>query len=340
MRARIVAVGVVLGRVVGVEERPPVEEQPAGPGPPADDADGVGRVPPLRPDLGQVLGPPLDVLPGRRRATRSAGPTRTAGPARGRPGRTPPRSSRRAASNSARCDSGIRSSVGERDRPRCRCCASRRRTRCRPGWSARAAASRPRTRGSLRIWAMARPFGPPRAPPHAPQSWADSCGLFMLVDPCPSVNTSRAKPAVSPMSRSTRSAMAVISSRVNPTWPPSGPGVGSRPLQPQPGPRRACGRTGRRAARTRAVSRGNRVRATSGTDASTPRAADEDRPGASAAGCRRGPGATPPPRPAGSGPQSRCGVRQVVHHLLRRPSASGCITAGQSGTKWASAAPR
>src|SRR5436305_1514937 len=31
-----------------------------------------------------------------------------------------------------------------------------------------------RTRGSLRICANARPFGPPRDPPHAPQSWSDA----------------------------------------------------------------------------------------------------------------------------------------------------------------------
>ena len=74
--------------------------------------------------------------------------------------------------------------------------------------------SRSRTRGSLRIWAMARALGPPRAPPQAPQSWADSCGLFMLVEPWPNVSTSRANPDVSPVSRSTRSATAVISSRV------------------------------------------------------------------------------------------------------------------------------
>ena len=64
MRVRIVALGVVLRRVVGVQERPAVEEQAAGPLPAADDADGVGRVAPLGPDLGQVLGPALDVLPG------------------------------------------------------------------------------------------------------------------------------------------------------------------------------------------------------------------------------------------------------------------------------------
>ena len=36
------------------------------------------------------------------------------------------------------------------------------------------AASSWRTRGSLAICAKARAFGPPRPPPHAPQSWADS----------------------------------------------------------------------------------------------------------------------------------------------------------------------
>ncbi len=60
----MVAFGVVLGRVVGREERAAVEEQPARPLAPADDADGVGRVAPLRARLGQVFGPVLDVLPG------------------------------------------------------------------------------------------------------------------------------------------------------------------------------------------------------------------------------------------------------------------------------------
>ena len=59
-------------------------------------------------------------------------------------------------------------------------------------------------------------------------------------------STSRAKPAVSPMSRSTRSAMSVISSRVKPTWPSSGPGVGSV--------RSSCSRVRRR----RRTSRPNR----------------------------------------------------------------------------------
>src|SRR5439155_563346 len=54
----------------------------------------------------------------------------------------------------------------------------------------------------------------PHAPPQAPQSCADSCGLFMLVEPWPNVSTKRANPEVRPVSRSTRSAMSVISSRV------------------------------------------------------------------------------------------------------------------------------
>ena len=86
---------------------------------------------------------------------------------------------------------------------------------------------RSRTRGSFRICAIARPFGPPRDPPQAPQSWADSWGLFMLLEPWPNISTSREKPDVSPVSRNTRSAMSVISSREKPTRPFSGPGVGS-----------------------------------------------------------------------------------------------------------------
>ena len=91
------------------------------------------------------------------------------------------------------------------------------------------------------------------------------------------VNTSRAKPSVSPMSRSSRSAMSVISSRVKPRWPFVGPGRRLGALQLQPGPRRR--RTIRpNRLRMRAVSRGKRIRATSGIEASTPRHAGEHAP--------------------------------------------------------------
>src|SRR5262249_47043243 len=55
--------GVIVGGVVGVEDRRAVQEQPAGPLLSAHDAQRVGRVPPLRADLGEVFRPPLHVLP-------------------------------------------------------------------------------------------------------------------------------------------------------------------------------------------------------------------------------------------------------------------------------------
>ncbi len=75
-------------------------------------------------------------------------------------------------------------------------------------------ASRSRIRESLSIWASARALGPPWAPPQAPQSWADSWGLFKLVEPCPNTNTRREKTDVMPISRKTFSAMVDISRTV------------------------------------------------------------------------------------------------------------------------------
>jgi hypothetical protein len=67
-------------------------------------------------------------------------------------------------------------------------------------------------RGSLRISAMARALGPPTPPPQAPQSCADSCGLFMLVEPWPKIEHDRGQSSsVRPMSRRMRSAMLTIS---------------------------------------------------------------------------------------------------------------------------------
>ncbi len=70
-----------------------------------------------------------------------------------------------------------------------------------------------RTRGSFSIWTMARALAAPGPPPQAPQSCADSCGLFMLVEPWPKTNTSREKLEVMPMSRRIRSLMSIISVR-------------------------------------------------------------------------------------------------------------------------------
>ena len=137
MRVRIVLLGVVLGRVVGGEEGPPVQEQAARPLAAADDGDGVGRVAPLGPDLRQVFGPPLDVLAGAGERERQRAPRGTAGSARGRCGRRPRRRSRGPPRTPAGGTRG--SGPGRRTSPsRCWCCASRRRRPSRPGSTARA----------------------------------------------------------------------------------------------------------------------------------------------------------------------------------------------------------
>ena len=55
--------------------------------------------------------------------------------------------------------------------------------------------------GRFAMAAKSRALGPPRRPPQAPQSCADSCGLLRLVDPWPSTTTMRAKPQTSPAGR-------------------------------------------------------------------------------------------------------------------------------------------
>ncbi len=137
-------VGVVLGRVVGGEERPAVEEQPAGPLAPADDGDGVGRVPQLGPRLRQVFGPLLDVLRARRRTRGSRGADMNR-----RQRSCALRSQVDSISAHARSNSlAVRlreCGPGRRRSPsRCRCCDSRRRTPYRP---AEAIPARPGHRG-------------------------------------------------------------------------------------------------------------------------------------------------------------------------------------------------
>ena len=169
MRVRIVLLGVVLGRVVRGEERPAVEEQAAGPLAAADDGDGVGRVPQLGPDLRQVLGPPLDVLPRGRRTTASAAPTWNRRQRSWALRSQVCSMTSRAVSNSSRCDSGIAVEVEEGHRVVAGVVVAADERRSRPGSTSPRRPGRSRTRGSLRIWAMARAFGPPAAPPQAPQ---------------------------------------------------------------------------------------------------------------------------------------------------------------------------
>ena len=70
---------------------------------------------------------------------------------------------------------------------------------------------RSRTSGRLAMAAKSRALGPPRRPPHAPQSWADSCGLFRLVDPWPRITTRRAKPCARPAGPKTLATLSVFS---------------------------------------------------------------------------------------------------------------------------------
>ncbi len=51
---------------------------------------------------------------------------------------------------------------------------------------------------------------------HTPQSYADSCGLFRLVDPCPNVTTKRAIPLRNPAMVRTAATRSTFSSTVNP----------------------------------------------------------------------------------------------------------------------------
>ena len=209
------AVGVVLGRVVRGEERAAVEEQPASPLAPADDADGVGGVAALRPHLGQVLRAALDVLPRRREGQRQRGRLEPAAALVGVALAALARRSPRTRSKSAWCDARQAVQVGIRHGVVAGVVQAA--DEHRVGGNRQAAlASSSRTRGSFSICAMARAFGPPAPPPQAPQSYADSCGLFRLVEPWPMIATSRAKPLVSPMSRSSRSAQFVISSMEKP----------------------------------------------------------------------------------------------------------------------------
>ena len=139
---RVVGVG---GGVVADQEGAAVEVEAAGERPPADDADGVGAVPVLRPHLRQVGRPRLDV--GQRRLGRGVQRRVVEPPAalegvlgarhlerRGTRRRTPPGTppAPRRGRSSARC--------------RRRCRAARRRTRCRRGSRCRVAPPRPARR--------------------------------------------------------------------------------------------------------------------------------------------------------------------------------------------------
>ncbi|MBN9520931.1 hypothetical protein J0H58_20820 [bacterium] len=134
-----------------------------------------------------------------------------------------------------------------------------------------------RTCGSFRNAAISRPFGPPAFPEHAPQRYADRCGLFAPSDPCPNSSTSCENPRVRPMNRSTRSAMVARSSGLNLRWSPAGPHTGAAGWAVSRVP--SGGLT--RLAATRSIfahACGNSTRATSGTDANTPTPALDSAP--------------------------------------------------------------
>ena len=131
--------------------------------------------------------------------------------------------------------------------------------------------------------------------------------------------------------------MLAISSTVNPSWPSSGPGVGSR--------RSSCNRvsggdwTNRPSLRLiRAVKRGKSVRATSGIDASTPTTPASTAPAVS--------DRLPTLNRYEAMPRARLVLarsRFLPSWLSITCSATQCwgrITAGQRGMKWASATPR
>ena len=142
---------------------------------------------------------------------------------------------------------------------------------------------------------------------------------------------------VRPMSRSTRSAMSVISSSVKPTWPSSGPGVGSV--------RSSCSRVvggvwtnPPSRWRIRAVSRGKRVRGDQ-----RDRGQDADRGGEERArrrrtGCRCGTGARPSPGCAASCPAA--GAFLGCRRPPRRPSAGAGSRPGRAARSGRRPPPR
>ena len=122
--------GVVLSRVVGSEESTAVEEQAARPLTAADDVDRVGGVPPLRPDLTQILRPAFDMLGAQPLRAMSRVPNRSADSARGhrahRPGETMTLRTQISLDGSRATDPGRRTQPH-----RCWYCAFRRQNRSR-----------------------------------------------------------------------------------------------------------------------------------------------------------------------------------------------------------------
>ena len=161
--------GVVLGRVVGVEEGAAVEEQARGSG---------SRRPTMHsalvawPHSGRVCDRSSERSSTCRRA---AGNDRSSGADWNRRQRSWALRSQacsmssRPRSNSClvRCGQAVEVEVGHRVVAGVVVAADE--VRSRAGSRGRAAASKSRTRGSLRIWAMARALGAPAVPAHAPQ---------------------------------------------------------------------------------------------------------------------------------------------------------------------------
>ena len=125
-----------------------------------------------------------------------------------------------ARSNAGRLLTGIEIVVEERDLAAAVLC-------CAPTNQVAASMRRPalaklcadaRVVGHLGERAGVRPAAPP---PHAPQSWADSCGLFRLIDPWPTTSTSGDRRSRIPVSSSTRRTMSAHLPTVNPECFPS-----------------------------------------------------------------------------------------------------------------------
>ena len=188
------------------------------------------------------------------------------------------------------------------------------RTESKPRW-----ASRSRTRGSLRIWAMARPLGPPRTAAAGAAVVGGLVRVVQAVEPWPSRNTSRAKRRGQPdVAQQRVRRWRPSRRRVKPTWPFSGPGVASCAFQLQLGRRRRldeaaepCGGCGPSAAGTgcgRPAGRrpARRPRREQGTQGETA-AADVEA------------GATPCPGTRRAWRGARWRLRQLVVDLLRDP---------------------
>ncbi len=173
-----------------------------------------------------------------------------------------------------------------------------------------------RTSGRLARSAKSRALAPPRRPPHAPQSWADSCGLLRLVEPCPRITTIGAKPSTRPMLISVAATRSIDSASEKPTGlPPSSRGSAASGRSVD---RRVSGRGAKRAltrSLTRIAERGASTRAMVRTAVTGPSRNDSPAPPPrrrDSSPLRR----SKPSQPSRIRPRSTCQLNSDVDRLL------------------------